>query len=183
MLKKVAVATILLVLPASASSEPFKSEQLGFSADFPGEAQVSNPDIVQSDPKPLETTLVSSSEEGVYSAGVEVDVFNGPEAFDVAGSLDASRDLSISAFGSRLLTTKRGTVGGYRAEFYTFVTYFDFLKALNLGDGSGGGVVVFVPGQHPRIYVLVMWHSSGASTEQVAKLAKFAHSLRIIPHR
>jgi hypothetical protein len=177
MLGKIAALAALLVLPVAASAGTFHSDQLGFSADFPGDVDVGKPAGSETDSsgKFISTSvMVSAHVQGVYFAGVTVDTYDAPTSVEIEGSLRNERDAFIAGVKGNVLSTTRGKVDGKQAEFFTYKT--------SSGENSGSGIIVISPDARPRIYVVVVMHSPKATPQQLAALDKFAHSLHLTSH-
>jgi hypothetical protein len=178
MLGKIAAVAALLVLPVAASAAAFHSDQLGFSADFPDAAAVGKPTGSETDAagKFISTSvMVSSHVQGVYYAGVTVDIFDAPTQVQIEGSLHNERDAFMRSIKGNILTDKRVKVDGNEAELFTY-------KSPN-GDKSGSCTIVIVPDARPRIYVVVVMVTPKATQQQQAAMDKFTHSFRLTPRR
>lgn len=176
MLKRMAavVSVVLLLLPAAALGEPYSSDDLGFTADFPVAPTVGDPTGSEKD---KDGNFISTSvtflarEQGVYMAGVTVDSYVVPTNLDVAQSLINERDSFLKPLNASYTSSNSGTQDGNPALLFSYDTPDH--------STAGSAIVAIVTAEKPRIYLAITMHTPNASAAQIADLDKFLKSFQI----
>lgn len=176
MLKRMAaaVSVVLLLLTAAALGEPYSSDDLGFTADFPVTPTVGAPTGSEKD---KDGNFISTSvmfmalEQGAYAAGVTVDSYDVPRNLDVAQSLINERDAFLKPMSASYSSSNSGTQDGNPALFFSYDTPDH--------SAAGSAVVAVVTAAKPRIYLAITMHTPNASAAQIADLDKFLGSFHI----
>jgi hypothetical protein len=172
-LSVLAVGAMAALLPMNAAGETFASDQYGFSAAFPAEVTVGDPQGSETDSKGnyiSKSVVIQSRVMGVWTAMVTVDTYSVPRKIDAATALTTMPKMFAAQLDATITASKPGKVGAYKARFFSYVT--------NDKSTSGKGIVVIVPSAKPRTFQVLTSQSSLASPENIAELDKFLASFR-----
>ncbi|GAA0566518.1 hypothetical protein [Rhizomicrobium electricum] len=168
-----AVCALAVLLPTKASGETFTSDQYGFSAAFPAEVTVGDPQASETDAKGnaiSKSVIIQSRVMGVWTAMVTVDTYTVPRKIDAATALTTMPKMFAAQLDATITASKPGKVGAYKARFFSYVT--------NDKSSSGKGIMIVVPSAKPRTFQVLTSHTSLASPENIAELEKFLASFQ-----
>jgi hypothetical protein len=173
-LSVIAACAFVCLLPTSASGETFTSDQYGFTAEFPADVSVGDPQNSETDAKGntiAKSVIIQSRVLGVWTAMVTVDSYTVPRKIDAGNALAMMPKMFAAQLDATVTASKPGKVGPYKARFFSFQT----LDKSTLGKG----IIVVVPAAKPRTYQVLTTHTGLASAQNIAELDKFLASFQI----
>jgi len=173
-LSAVAACAFVSMLPMKASGEAFTSEQYGFTAEFPADVTVGDPQGSETDAKGnfiAKSVIIQSRVLGVWTAMVNVDTYGVSRKIDAGSTLAMMPKMFAAQLDATITSSKPGKVGVYNARFFSFSTPDN--------GTTGQGIVVVVPSAKPRTYQVLVTHTGLASPENIAGLQRFLNSFQI----
>jgi len=172
-LSVVAVAALVVLLPAKAGGETYASDLYGFSATFPAEVTVGSPQGSETDAKGnyiSKSVIIQSRVTGVWTAMVTVETYSVPRKIDAGTALATMPRMFAAQLDATITASKPGKVGPYKARFFSYRT--------NDGNASGKGIMIVVPTAKPRTFQVLTSQTGLASPENIADLEKFLASFQ-----
>lgn len=173
-LSAIAACALLCLLPMKASGETFTSEQYGFTAEFPAEATVGDPQGSEADAKGnyiSKSVIVQSRVMGVWTAMVTVETYSVPRKIDAGTTLAMMPKMFAAQLDAIVTSNKPGKVGPYKARFFSYQTRDK--------SASGKGIMIVVTSAKPRTYQVLTSHTSLASDQNIADLETFLTSFQV----
>lgn len=168
-----ALAACVLIALVPARAEPYASDLYGFSAVFPAEVTVGEPQASETDAKgkPVsKSVIIQSRVLGVWTAMVTVDSYTVPRKIDSGSALVMMPKMFAAQLDASITASKPGKVGPYKARFFSYQT--------NDKSTSGKGIMIVVPTAKPRTFQVLTSHTALASPENIADLEKFLASFQ-----
>lgn len=172
-LSAIAACALVVLLPTTASGETFSSDQYGFSAEFPAEVTVGDPQGSETDAKGnyvSKSVIIQSRVMGVWTAMVTVDTYTVPRKIDTNSALATMPKMFAAQLDATITSSKPGKVGPYKARFFSYQT--------NDKNSAGKGIMIVVPTAKPRTIQVLTSHTNLASEQNIADLEKFLSSFR-----
>lgn len=169
----IAVCAFVWLASAQAHAEVFTSVPYDFSAEFPGEVTVGEPQGSETDNKGkfiAQSVIIQSRVMGVWTAMVMVDSYTVSRKINAGTTLTMMPKMFAAQLDATVTSSKPGTVGPYKARFFSFRT--------NDKSTTGKGIVVVVPSAKPRTYQVLTSYTGLASAENIADLDKFLASFK-----
>lgn len=173
-LSAVAACALVCLLPTKAAGGTFASEQYGFTAEFPADVTVGDPQGSETDAKGnfiAKSVIIQARVMGVWTAMVTVDSYTVPRKIDAGSTLSMMPKMFAAQLDATITSSKAGKIGAYNARFFSYVTRDK--------NTSGKGIVVVVPAAKPRTYQVLTSHTGLASPENVTDLDKFVASFQV----
>jgi hypothetical protein len=166
-----AACAVVALMPARADT--YSSDLYGFSAAFPAEVTVGDPQTSETDAKgnPIaKSVIIQSRVMGVWTAMVTVDTYTVPRKIEAASALAMMPKMFAAQLDATVTASKPGKVGPYKARFFSYQT--------SDKNTSGSGIMIVVPTAKPRTFQVLTSHTGLASPENVADLEKFLASFQ-----
>ncbi len=173
-LSVLAAFACLSVISLAANGQPFSSDQYGFTAEFPADPVVGQPQAAETNAHGKvisHSVMIQTQVMGVYTAMVTVESYIVPTRINTGKRLAAMPRSFVSGLDAVLTSSKPGRLDGHRARFFTYKTRGHV--------SSGRGIAVVVPGRLPRTYLVLTNHTSLASDGEVAALDRFITSFQL----
>lgn len=172
-LTAIAACALVVLMPVKANGEAYSSDQHGFSAAFPAEVTVGEPQGSETDAHGnyiSKSVIVQSRVLGVWTAMVTVDTYSVARKIDANAALTTMPKMFAAQLDATITSSKPGKVGPYKARFFTYET--------NDKSASGKGIMIIVPSAKPRTFQVLTSHTGLASPENIAELEKFLDSFQ-----
>lgn len=168
------VCAVIALLPMRANGDTYASDQYGFTAEFPAEATVGEPQGAETDARGnyiSRSVIVQSRVLGVWTAMVTVETYTVARRIDVGTTLTMMPKMFAAQLDATITANRVGKVGPYRARFFSFQTRDH--------KTTGKGIAIVVPAAKPRTYLVLTTHSDLASEQNVAALDGFLNSFQL----
>jgi hypothetical protein len=173
-MRSLAAGLVCLMLASSAAlADNFVSNKFGFSANFPGTVDVSEPQPSETDDsgKSISNMVtIKSQMPGTYTAMVTVDMYFKPAKID-ASAARAMINVFAAQLDAKVTSSKPGVVDGYKARFFSYESRDK--------TAAGNGIVVIVGSKKPRVYQVFTMHTPQASAADIAALDAFLKSFQL----
>jgi hypothetical protein len=169
----IAVGVLVALLPLRAGAETYSSDVYGFSAVFPADVTIGDPQGSETDAKGhyiSKSVIVQSRVMGIWTAMVTVDSYTVARKLDVNSALTLRPKMFAAQLDATITASKPGKVGPYKARFFSYQT--------NDKKSSGKGIEIVVPSEKPRTFEVLTSHTDLASPENIADLENFLDSFQ-----